>query len=229
VITAAPLAPVTIIDAMRIHAANIPLTTPKVGGYATGTPDIRWDPELWARFGQSGQVRIDQAPGLGLPFGSDIKDIETDAATIEDWIAWARERMAAPHGPLFSPCYIAFDRLAQARLAADRAGLPRNKIGYGIADWNLNEQEATALLGNETVWVQWASPTSNPDTLVPGSTMTLAEARVDLGVAVPWWHPQPRPAWEQQVRQLSADLARNLAGDFKLARELADAIAVHVP
>ena len=228
-ITSTPLQPVTIIDATRIHAANIPLRTPKVGGYATGTPDIQWTPELWDHFSQSGHVGIDQAPGLGLPFGSDIKDIETLAASIEDFIAWATARMNAPGGALFSPCYVSMDRLAQVKMAVDRAGLPRNKIGYGIADWNLNEEEAAALLGNDTVWVQWASPRSNPHTLVPGSSMTLAEAQVDLGIAVPWWHPQPRPVWEQQVRDFSAELAAELKHNADMATKLADAIATHIP
>ena len=39
--------------------------------------------------------------------------------------------------------------------------------------------------------VHWASPTSNPGTIVPGGTLTLAQAQVDLSVAEDAWHPAP--------------------------------------
>jgi hypothetical protein len=35
--------------------------------------------------------------------------------------------------------------------------------------------------------VQWAAPQSNPDTLIPGSSLTLADGNCDLSVTAPGW------------------------------------------
>jgi hypothetical protein len=60
-----------------------------------------------------------------------------------------------------------------------------------VADWSLSEAEAAKILTTSgdypVVAVQWASPTSNPNTLVPGSHLTLSEANVDLSITVASW------------------------------------------
>ena len=41
--------------------------------------------------------------------------------------------------------------------------------------------------------VQWASPTSNPNTIVPGGTQTLADANIDISVTIPSWFAYKPP------------------------------------
>ena len=71
------------IDGMHASAGNIPVSTPKVAGYVTGTPDIEWVPSDWARFPSSGHVRIDQSPALAAwaSGAADVADMENGAAT----------------------------------------------------------------------------------------------------------------------------------------------------
>jgi len=45
------------IDAISANVGNVPASTPKVGGYVTGTPDIKWTSRDWARFPEAGTVR----------------------------------------------------------------------------------------------------------------------------------------------------------------------------
>lgn len=189
-------AAVRMIDAMHAHAASIPPGTQKVAGYVTGTPDIKWVQADWDLFPRAGHVRIDQSPGLGVPAGSDVKDIEAGAATIADGVEWVKARHAKGW---YSTLYFSRSMLSEVKAALAAASLPANRIGFWVADWSLDESEATALLGNEIVAVQWASPSSNPRTIVPGGTETLTQANVDLSVTVPWWYaparlPQPAMA-----------------------------------
>jgi hypothetical protein len=76
--------------------------------------------------------------------------------------------------------------LTRALRAAGHTG-----VDLWVANWSLSEAEAARLLTTSgdypVVAVQWASPTSNPNTPVPGSTRTLAEANVDLSVTVASW------------------------------------------
>ena len=90
----------------------------------------------------------------------------------------------------WSTVYVDQADLAGVQAAVATADLTR--VQYWLADWSLNEAEAEARLqpnlDGGIVAVQWASPSSNPRTLVPGSSLTLAEANVDLSVTVYGWY-----------------------------------------
>ena len=100
---------------------------------------------------------------------------------------------------------------AAVSAALRAAGMPLSKCGAWLANWNLSEAEAdaalgTAIAGIRIVGVQWASPTSNPGTKVPGSNLTLAQAQLDLSVTVPGWfatHTLP-PARAEAEAEVSA-------------------------
>jgi hypothetical protein len=85
----------------------------------------------------------------------------------------------------YSFIYISQANLSAVEEAVSKAGL--KKVQYWVANWNLSEAEATAQLGGDIVAIQWASPSSNPTTLMPGSDKTLADANVDLSVTIPSW------------------------------------------
>lgn len=179
------------IDTIHDNVGNIPVSTPRVAGYVTGTPDIKWTPRDWGRFPKSGKAPIDQSPGLAAyaSSGAMIADIEPLAGTVPAYVRACRERLRAGHTLCF---YCSQSIVAQVSAAMVNAKIPLNNCWVWIANWNLSQAEANAVLGTtvagvKVVAVQWASPTSNPRTLVPGSTLTLAEANVDLSVTRPTW------------------------------------------
>jgi hypothetical protein len=180
-----------LIDAIHANVANVPAGTGKVAGYMTGTADIQWTSSDWARFPRSGHVRIDQSANLSAwaVGGADVADVENGAGTQESAIAGALERKK--RGWL-SFIYVAEGNLPSMKDAVNAAGLS-GSVSYWVADWDLSEAEAAAALSGDTVAVQWASPSSNPQTVIPGGLQTLSEANVDLSVTVPSWFEYVSP------------------------------------
>jgi hypothetical protein len=179
------------IDTIHDNVGNIPGGTPRVAGYVTGTPNIRWTPQDWARFPKAGKAPVDQSPELSAYASNEamIADIEPLAGTVPAYVKACQERVRTGH-PLC--CYCSQNTVAQVSAAVADAKIPLSDCWVWIANWNLSQAEAGALLGTvvagfKVVAVQWASPTSNPRTLVPGSGLTLAEANVDLSVTRPTW------------------------------------------
>jgi hypothetical protein len=177
---------VEIVDTIGASAHNIPVSCPKVGGYDTGTSDVVWNAAEWARLSKSGHVHINQSnedPFLGY-----CLDVEEYAWTIANAVDATVERKARKQT---TTLYI--DRSEAATLINSLHAA--NVSPYlGLADWDLNQAEAAALLGTRLggcliVWVQWASPSSNPTSLLPGTSLTLKESNCDLGVSIPGWYP----------------------------------------
>lgn len=179
------------IDTIHDNVRNIPVGTPRVAGYVTGTADIKWTPQDWARFPKSGKAPIDQSPGLAAYASNEamIADIEPLAGTVPAYVRACQERVRAGHPLCF---YCSQNTVAQVSAALVNAKIPLANCWVWIANWNLSQAGADAMLGTsvagvKVVAVQWASPTSNPRTPVPGSGLTLAEANVDLSVTRPTW------------------------------------------
>lgn len=176
---------VVMADAIHADAWNVPVTIPKVAGYVTGTPDIQWTAGDWAHFPSSGHVRIDQSPALGAwaSGAADVADMENGAASQATVIQEALTRQAKGW---FSFVYVAEGNFAALESAVAAAGLTGH-VQYWVANWNLSEAEAAAQLQEEVVAIQFASPGSNPDTVIPGGTRTLSQVNADLSVTVPAW------------------------------------------
>lgn len=184
---------VDMLDAIGANAGAIPAGVRRVAIYLTGSGGVPWnqadiarlkhdDPELQTL------LRIDQSNSvLSFPFYV-IKDIELGASTIGTFVAEAKERAKVG---LRTGAYIQISSLAALRQAVEANGLV-DHVEYWVADWNLTRDEAVAYLrDNPSVKaVQWASPTSNPHTLVPGTNRNLVEANVDLSVTRADW-PAP--------------------------------------
>lgn len=186
------------IDAIHLNVPHIPVTSAKVAGYVTGTPDIQWTAADWARFPHSGHVRIEQGFGPFDPLHCDVLDVEARAVTPALAAQGVKDRIAA--GIAGTTIYASRNTLpaVEAALNALLGGTWHGHADCWLADWNLNEAEADALIGTTMHGmtcraVQWASPSSNPRTLVPGSTMTLSQAGCDLSAAGAAWHPAPAP------------------------------------
>ena len=189
------------IDAIRVNAHNIPPGTPKVAGYVTGTGAVPWTATQWDSFPHAGHVRIDQSPTLATFSAgrADVADVESFAGTIGSFVTAVRKRIAAGATERWSTIYGTDATIAAAAAELQSAGSHGWYYGHvdcWLADWNLNEAEAAALIGRPIHGltcraVQWASPTSNPGTIVPGGKLTLLQAQVDLSAAEDTWHPAP--------------------------------------
>lgn len=200
------------IDAMGINAVGIPVSTPVVAGYVTGSGDVPWTQQDWDRF-PGGHVRIDQSPGLvsWTAGDADVADMEQQAGTQHQVIAGALARKARGW---MSWVYVSRGALAALRGAVLAAQLTGH-VQYWVADWSLDEAQAAAQLTGDVVAIQWASPSSDPHTVVPGGTQTLSQAGADLSVTVPGWFAKQVPAREgvliaaqgpqQVIRVTSAD------------------------
>lgn len=162
---------------------------PRVAGYDTGT-GIMWTIDEWGKFPDSEHLHIDQRPGLAsLAAGkSHCGDVEGGAGTVQDYIAAARHRKDTWNIP--SMIYLSASKVNDAHAAIILAGLGGRYTLWWVADWSLSEEQATRRLGGSVVAVQYASPTSNPGTLLPGTGMTLKEANADLSVTLDTWHPR---------------------------------------
>ena len=158
-----------------------------LGGYVTGADGVDWPATYWTILaGGTGLFRYDQSPQLGLfAYGAaDCAAVERGAGTLEAAVSGAQKREA--HG-WYSWIYVSAGSLAGARSAAAGAKLAR--VRYVVADWNLSAAAAAVFIERnpDTDAVQWASPTSNPDTVCSGSQRTLAELNCDLSVTRHGW------------------------------------------
>jgi hypothetical protein len=182
------VATAVMIDTIHDDVGNIPVNTPKVAGYSTGAADIRWTNADWDRFPNSGKVRINQDGSTDISEASiaDVADCEPGAFSEAQVLEWVKLRK---HSHLACAVYVAASSQASLTSALREAGL--TGVDLWVANWSLSEAEAARLLTTSgdypVVAVQWASPASNPDTIVPGGTLTLAEANVDLSITVASW------------------------------------------
>jgi len=187
---------VTMIDTIGGSARNIPDGTARVAGYVTGSGDVPWSQADWSRFPAAARVRIAQQPGTD-PITADVLDVETGAATPADSAGWILSRIVA--GYTWSAVYGTASTLKAVRsalIAFAPAPWWYGHVYCWLAEWSLSEEQAVRVLGTEVagmtcVAVQWASPTSNPGTLVPGAHgATLATANLDLSVCDATWDLQ---------------------------------------
>jgi hypothetical protein len=182
------------IDTTHENVTHIPADSLAVMGYVTGDPQIDWTVQDWNRFTFAGKVRVDQSDGLAhfAAGAADVADVERGAGTLAQFIEAAKERKAKDED---STLYVSYDNLWGAVHAVQAAGLTL-WVYYFVANYNWSLAEAIAFLNEneDVVGVQFASPSSNPDTDLPGSAMLLREAICDLSVKRGSWFPAPVPA-----------------------------------
>lgn len=190
-----PMQLLTMIDGTHADVGNIPESSPTVGGYMTGTPDIQWTPADWSRFPHSAHVRINQGYQAIHVSMWDVADVERGALTPADIPPLVHDRIGL--GITWTTIYGSDSTLAAVHDELKNApGTPGWFFGHvdcWLVNVALNEAEAGRIVGTEVHGltcraVQWADPQSNPDTIVPGSTLTLAQANLDLDVADATWH-----------------------------------------
>lgn len=137
----------------------------------------------WAAIPRGHGIRIDQAPTNELFGGAQVKDVEPGAAGLGNAVVLRKQ------GHKFVTYTF------EANMVAARQALPGGP--FWVANWNLSEAQAIAYIEQhaDVVGVQFASPTSNPTTILPGSGgQTLRSANVDLSVMrASFWVPKAPP------------------------------------
>lgn len=95
------------------------------------------------------------------------------------------------HQPLHIPGH---RRRPERRRPAGHVSPPRPPLaGRLVAVANASSPAAGhPPAGHKIVAVQWASPSSNPDTPLPRSSLTLRQANCDLSVTLDYWHRHRR-------------------------------------
>lgn len=174
------------VDTIGSDAGNLPSDLLAVMGYVTGTDGVAWTDADWNRFPYASKVTVDQSGSLEM-FASGhavIADIEKGAGTVATFLDAAREREKLK---LESYAYISYDNLAGLMNQVVKSKI--SNVRYFVANTNLSASEAVSML-NRTNWVgiQFASPSSNPNTRLPGSALTLHQANADLSVKIASWY-----------------------------------------
>lgn len=166
-------------DATSSNEDHLPDGLPVLWWYGTGTPDIAWTPAQVAdpRYAHASKYEINQGFANRDPFTGDEFDVEAGAWDVFSAAAAIQARALRQ----WSTRVYCSHRDRASLMAILGPGLGRS-VFYRIADWSVSATEAASMLGGNIYAWQWASPSSNPGTLLPGTGLTLAEAQCDLNV-----------------------------------------------
>ena len=174
------------IDTIDAQVPWVPLGTPVIWYYVTGTtqnPEIEWEPEDAARFPHSQLYRIDQGFGDQASrlrwFACDEFDLEAQAWTVPALIPAIRARNEVQWS---TRVYAGADLWFSLLAGLAQAGVSARSLYWREANWNPDEATARRLLSAVRYAWQWASPSSNPDTFIPGTDVTLQQSGADLNV-----------------------------------------------
>lgn len=192
------------VDTIGASADHLPLHLPMYAGYVSGTNGVEWTAAQFARFAGSKVLKYYQGVGPVPPIHTfDAIDVESGAVTPATAANIVRERVQG--GIPWTTIYGTDSALAQvaADVQAEGHQIWNGHVNCVLANWDLDHDQAalkvgTLIHGMSCVGVQWASPSSNPDTLIPGTNITLSTANADLNVVDANWVPSsgftPGPA-----------------------------------
>ncbi len=203
---------VPFVDATGKNCGNIPAVAALglIALYATGTDGVEATAAEIARFKNAGVgvVLIDQTPSLSVFAAglADIADVEQEAGTIPTAVAAILDRQA--HGRK-STIYLSYSNL-DSMISAFTSNIDRNLVQFGVANYEWSQAQSEDLLAANASWAycQYGDPQSNPDTLVPGTNLTLSQAQCDIDIAKGTWAdqflltpltPYPTPSDESQT------------------------------
>lgn len=208
-------------DAIGADSSRLPSDLEKVAGYLTGSQGIAWTQADWDRF-HGVKVPIDQSISSDpLPEHKMlVLDIESGAKTIAIALAQTQSRKRLG---LETTWYLSAASLAAAQAAVAGVAL-QAFVWYFVANWNLTEAEAAAAIRGRIVAVQFASPSSDPGLLVPGSRLTLREVNADLSVTSSSWFPSspaPKRSLKPHPKVTAAGLSSAIATGIAAAAHAA--------
>ena len=182
-------------DTTHGNVSKIPANQYFVGGYVSGTSDIKWTDADWARFPGARKFRIYQ--GFGVPPAiSDYDEIDVEQGAVTPAEAAQLVRARVLGGIQWTGIYADDSYAAETATAIQALGdnIWNGHVVLRLADWSLDHAGAVAKVGTKIhgmscIGVQFASPSSNPHTMIPGTNVTLTEANMDLSVVDATWIP----------------------------------------
>jgi hypothetical protein len=203
---------VPFVDVTGVNSDNVPAVASLgvIALYATGTDGIEATAAEIARFKDAGVgiILIDQSPSLSVFAAglADVADVEPGAGTTETAVSAILSRQA---NGLQSTIYLSYSNL-DSMISALPSDVDQALVLYGVADWNWSQAQSEELLAANPSWAycQYGTPATNPDTLVPGTNVTLSEAQCDIDIAQSSWAdqfmvtqrtPYPTPTGESQT------------------------------
>jgi hypothetical protein len=203
---------VPFVDVTGVNSNNIPAVAALgiIALYATGSDGIAATSSQIARFKDAGVgvALIDQTPSLSVFAAgeADIADVEQGAGTVDTAVAAILDRQS--HG-WQSTIYLSYSNLGSMTSALP-SNVNQDLVLYAVADYNWSQAESEDLLAANPNWAycQYGDPETNPDTLVPGTNLTLSQAQCDIDIAQSSWAdqfmvtqrtPYPTPTGESQT------------------------------
>lgn len=174
------------IDTIDANVDRVPLATPVIWAYVTGTtlnPEIEWELADLQLFPHSTIYRIDQGFGDQADevraFDADEYDLEARAWTVDRLVRVIQLRNERRWS---TRVYASVDPYTALIAGLAAARVPTHSLYYREANWDLNETEAWQVLTGNKYAAQWASPSSNPLTVIPGTSVNLQAAGADLNM-----------------------------------------------
>ena len=139
------IATVTVCDAIHANIAHLPKGL--AAGYSTGTGIVPWTPADWKA--HPGAVRICQ-DGVASDATADVLDVEAGAATVGVCARWAEDAAAnvaagRRPGQRHPAIYMSLSKVTPVVNALIAGGISEG-VGLWVANWNLTEAEAAALV-----------------------------------------------------------------------------------
>lgn len=183
------------IDAMEatLDRSMIPAAVPVLFVYKTGTtqnPDIEWTEADISGLPQLENLTIPQVYRIHQGFGTkdpfrtddgipwDEIDLEAGAWTVSETLDAINKRNALRWS---TRVYASDMPMAELENLATATNVSLRAMYWREANWSISRKNAQLRIGlNRRYAVQWASPSSNPLTLVPGTNITLQTANLDL-------------------------------------------------
>jgi hypothetical protein len=139
------IATVTVCDAIRANISHLPKG--QAAGYSTGHGVVPWGAAEWKA--HPGAVRICQDPGA-TDTTADVLDVEAGAATIARCAPWAEAAAAnvaagKRPGQRHPAIYMSLSMVTPVVNALVHGGISEG-VSLWVANWNLTEAEAAALV-----------------------------------------------------------------------------------
>lgn len=169
-------------DVPYLQAPHTLVPIPAIWPYVTGKPGsgIEWTPLQIDYFAARGSrvYRVNQAYDSLGPMDGDEFDVEALAWSVGQCGDVVSERRTREWSTRFYATWSIYGQIKQE--LADR-GIGQS-VFFRIADWNLSQHLAELELHDDVYAGQFASPTTNPLTLIPGTGITLQSVGADLNV-----------------------------------------------
>jgi hypothetical protein len=223
----------TVCDAIRANISHLPKGL--AAGYTTGHGTVPWGAAEWKA--HPGAVRICQDPGA-TDETADVLDVESGAATVGTCARWAEAAAAnvaagKRPGQRHPAIYTSLSSVTPVVNALVHGGISEG-VGLWIANWNLTEAEATALVAHAggpfpVIGVQYRNAGTYDVSVF--SKPWLGEVSADPATRPAGFHGEYKTAGMYSLAQLASKLGTTSSALLRMTAvrygTLGDALAAY--